>query len=350
VKVGLLARGEDRGLGIQTWEFHRNLDVERTLLIDMGELARGFPVHGDRYLYEGANTTVARFDKLGQLPERTVRDFLSGLDVVFTAETFYDWRLVKWARQMGVATVCQVNPEFYRHGADRLLEHPTTWWAPTPWYLDRLPVNTRLVGVPVATDRFPMDHPTPADQLRVVHTAGHRAAGDRNGTLQLLTALRSTRPPMTVRLLTQDARLPRNRQQPNLTVELDAGGREHYWDLYTDADVLCLPRRYGGLCLPVQEAMASGLAVVMTDTSPNDFWPTLTVPCRPRGYLNAAIGKIRYQAADHRQLAHTLDALATDPDHLHTVQAASLEWARDHSWEAMRPQYVEELEHAADRA
>ena len=58
-----------------------------------------------------------------------------------------------------MATVCQVNPEFYRHDGEAW-SHPSAWWAPSPWMLDSLPDGTRLVPVPVATDRFPMSIPT----------------------------------------------------------------------------------------------------------------------------------------------------------------------------------------------
>jgi len=45
---------------------------------------------------------------------------------------------------------------------------------------------------------------------------------------------------------------------------------ENSCDLYKDFDALILPRKYGGLCLPVNEALMSGLPVIMTDISPNN--------------------------------------------------------------------------------
>lgn len=338
----MLARGEDRGLGIQTWEFYRHVRPERTLLVDMGQLARGFPSHPDRY----PDATVVPFDG-GQLPEPKVREWLDGLDVVFTAETFYDWHLVDWARDAGVATVCQLNPEFYRHATEQL-SHPSAWWAPTPWRLDTLPERTRLVPVPVATDRFAASRPNPTTRLRVLHVAGHRAAGDRNGTTQLAQALRLVREPMTVRMLTQDPRLPALRTPPWVDLGIEAGGRGDYWDLYDDADVLVLPRRYGGLCLPVQEAMAAGLAVVMPDVSPNDWWPTIRVPATSRGELNTPTGPVPLYAASPPRLAAKLDHLATSPSAVRVAQSKARTWAARNSWTQLLPRYIAELERAAD--
>lgn len=347
MKVGLLARGEDRGLGIQTWEFHRAIRPERTMLIDMGELARGFPMHPDRY----PDAMQVNFGDTQALPEKATREWLDGLDVVFTAETFYDWRIIGWANDQGVATVCQLNPEFYKHPHEPHTPHPTMWWAPSPWRLKHLHEDTRLVGVPVAADRFPMVAPEPADRLRVLHVAGHRAVADRNGTLQLLQAARLVRSPMVIRILTQDGRLPRIKphRHPRVEVIGEPGGRPNYWDLYDDADLLMLPRRYGGLCLPTQEAMACGLAVAMTDCPPNEYWPNLPLHARKRQNLNTATGLVPMWAADPRGISDKLDRMAKNPEALAGQQAASLEWARAHSWDAMLPFYMDELALAADR-
>jgi glycosyltransferase involved in cell wall biosynthesis len=340
VQVGLIARADDRGLGHMTWEFHRHLQPARTLVVrEPGAEARGFAPHLDRY----PDATVVRFDG-GLLPEAEVRAWLQGLDVLYSAETFYDWHLVDWAEQAGVATVLHVMPEFFHHHVP-----PTTAvWAPTPWRLQHLPAYTRVVPVPVATDRFPMAAPARADQLRVLHTAGHRAAADRNGTTQLLQALRRTRQPMAVRLTTQDPALPKAALPRTVTLQAEVGGRAGYWDLYAAADVLVLPRRYGGLCLPVQEAMAAGLAVVLPDTAPNDWWPALLVPGRERGHINTAAGTLPLFAADPHQLAQQLDQLAASPELVAEAQQASLAWAQAHSWAELAPLYRAELARAAD--
>lgn len=342
MKVGLIARADDRGLGHMTWEFHRHLQPERTLVVrEPGAEAQGFAPHLDRY----PDGLVVRFDG-GMLPEAEVRDWLQGLDVLYSAETFYDWHLVQWAAEAGVATVLHTMPEFHH-----LHVPPTSSvWAPTPWRIDHLPLPTRLVPVPVATDRFPMAAPArDPGRLRVLHVAGHRAAADRNGTTQLLQALRYTRQPVHVRLVTQDQALPSAARLPaNVYVHRETGGVADYWDLYDDADVLVLPRRYGGLCLPVQEAMAAGLAVVLPDTAPNDWWPALRVPGRERGHITTAAGQLSLYAADPQQLAQLLDQLAADPDLVAAAQLGALAWANLHSWQALAPLYRAELERAAE--
>lgn len=340
MKLGAIVRAEDRGIAIQSWEFCRAMQPERTLLIDMGDLARGFPVHKDRY----PDATVVHYDR-GLLPEDPVREFLDGLDVVFTVETFYDWRVCRWADEAGVATVCQVNPEFMRP-VEELPACPTRWWAPTSWRLGFLPEGTRVVPVPVAGDRFPLCPPEPAEQLRVLHVAGHRAMADRNGTTVVLEALRRLRPPMRVTIATQDARLPSSARGRRGGIEVEAmtGGVRDYWRLYDDQDVLVMPRRYGGLCLPVQEAMAAGLAVVMTDAEPQrSTWPVLPIRAgmsRPK--LRCPGGPLPMATPRPEATAEQLNALA-DPSKLRCQQEQSVAWAKANSWDALRPLYEQEL-------
>lgn len=348
MKVGLIARGEDRGLGIQSWEFYRGMRPDRTLLVDMGELARGFPMHADRY----PDAVVAPFDQHQGLPEDIVRPWLEGLDVVFAAETMYDQRVITWCNDQGTATVVQLNPEFYKHPSDPNLLHPTMWWAPSPWRLEHLAPNTRLVPVPVALDRFHVEPSDPDGPLRVVHVVGHRAASDRNGTTEVLVAAGHLRGRTELTMITQDRRLPSPRVARRfVTTRNVLGGVADYWRMYEGYDVLVLPRRYGGLCLPVQEAMAAGLAVVMTDCEPQrSYWPVVLVPSREQGVLRTATGDVPLHLAHPAALAVTIDRLNANRDELAEWQARGRAWAEAHSWDAMRQFYEDELALAVEVA
>lgn len=335
MKVGLIARAEDRGLGLQTWEAYRHLRPERTLVVDV-ENPEGFPMHLGRY----PDAEVVRLNAGRWLPESVVRDWLDGLDVVLSCETLYDWRLVDWARDQRVATVVQVNPEMYHHRTSGD-PHPTVWWNPTTWRLSHLPDGARHVPVPVATDRWNGKGQRAADHLRVLHVVGRPAYGDRNGT-NLVAAAHPRLDPGVELVL--------SRQRPgagDVAGVRTVGEVANYWDLYADSDVLLLPRRYGGLCLVAQEAAAAGLAVAMPDCPPNGEWPIVPLAWRYRGTINVPCGTIPMCETDARRMAHTVNELARDDGLLAAYQAASLAWAAEHSWEALLPMYQEELALAA---
>lgn len=342
MKVGLVARAEDRGLGIMCWEAYRHLQPDRTLVVDMGVLAGGFAPHLDRY----PDALVVPFID-GVLPEPEVRDWIKGLDVVLTCETAYDWRLGKWCTDAGARLVCHAMPEFFR---PELVGLPITWWNPTSWRQAHMPPDTRHVPVPVALDRWPpRDVSREPGPLRVLHVAGHKAMADRNGTVLLAVAMQACRQPMEVTLVTQDEHLParQGRLHPGVTMRTTTGGVANYWDLYAGHDVLAMPRRYGGLCLPVQEAMAAGLAVAMSDASPQrDDWPVVTFKTRQGRLVNTPCGGLPLANTDPTAMARVLDRLAADPAEVALQQLRSTGWAHANSWEALLPLYRDELARA----
>lgn len=339
MRVGLLARAEDRGLGIQTWEWYRAMEPDATLVVDMGRLAGGFTPHTWRY----PGATVAAFDGAKFTDEQLVRDWLDQVDVAYTAETFYDPRLPIWCAQHQVRLAVHVNPEFWKHPNDWRSWPALRWWSPTSWRLNTLPEVTEVVPVPVPLDRWPDPAPL-RDEPVFVHVVGHRAAADRNGTSLFMAALQHVAGPMRVRLITQGheaLRVPA--VASSVHVEVVTGGVTDYWRMYDDADVFVLPRRYGGLCLPANEAAGAGLALTMTDCAPNQRWPIVPLRVAGTSSMSVPAGTIRMHNADVYDLARQVQRLAVDHEARHERQRASRAWAEAMSWPRLRPLIVEHL-------
>lgn len=326
-----------------SWAAYRHLQPERALVIDMGSIARGFAQHFDRYPGE----RVVTFDG-HHLPEVEVRAWLAGLDVVLMFETAYDWRLIGWANDAGVASVVLAMPEFWKHPHQPELPMPTQVWAPTTWRLDLLPPGTPVVPVPVEQDVFPLEPAGVGDRLQVVHVAGHRAAGDRNGTLQLLTAAQRVREPMDIYVHTQDDHLPRVRSlKPGVALHLLPGGKRTRPELYAGMHLHVLPRRYGGLCLPAQESLASGLGLAMTQVAPNpETWPLVPLRGQWEGRQATPSGDVRSFSADSLYMARVLDTLARDPQQVVELQTRAVTWARANAWNLLVPTYRKRLAEA----
>lgn len=340
MRVGLVARADNRGLGIMTRDFYRHMRPERVLVIrEPGAEAHGFDPHPD--WYPGAQ--VVTF-KAPNLPEDDVRWWLAGLDVVYGAETWYDERFPRWAAEAGCATVLHAMPEFYRPEMAS-----TAVWAPTTWRLDLLPADRLTTVLPVPVEPFARARAGTHElsRLRVVHVVGRRAARDRNGTNILSAALPRMRD-CDVRIWCQDRRLPSIRSGRSVNLDVRLGGVEDRWAMYDDADVLVLPRRYGGLCLPAQEALASGLGLVMTDCSPNRDWPILPIPAKRAGDVATPGGPIDLWNADAPALALALNRLSDRPEMLVAMKAAAAGWAEANSWDRLAPLYRVALAEAAD--
>lgn len=339
MKVGVVCRTNSRGLDIQTAEAARNLDASVLVVNVVNQSSPLFPSDFSRY--PGAPIVDCRPG--WKLDDRIVRCWLEGVDVVYSAETFYDDRFTAWAREAKAATVVHANPEFVPPGGQGwAIGDPTTWWSATSWRQRFMPPETRVMPFPVATDRFtpvePYDGP-----CRWLHVAGKRAMHDRNGTESVLDALSLLREPCEVTICTQDPELPAPLTPPaHVKVTVSTGGVPDYWSLYPGHDALVMPRRYGGLCLPVQESMAAGMAVLMTDAEPNRDWPVALVPVTFGPLAPMPAGKIPVASADPVELAAAMDALA-DPAVRHARQAQSREWAEGHSWETLGPQWLDEF-------
>lgn len=342
MRLGIVGRCEARGLGHQTLAVAEALHPDRVLLVE----PRPASWPQNRQWWAGSNVTDVAW-KQGKLPEGTIRRWLEGLTVVYTAEAVYDKRFPFWAAEAGCALVRHANPE--QLAPEELIAgDPTVWWSATPWRLEHMPTGTRVVPMPVGFAPFASGANGYAGPARFMHSAGHHAQEDRAGTSLLAQAVRRLHRPCRVTVYSQDRRLniAFKAKAEGVDVRVREGGVDDRWDQYRDQDVLVLPRRYGGLSLPSQEALAAGLALVMTDCPPNGIWPGPKVPVRRRWWVQMRCGQVEIHDADPAALADIMTRLARDRDEVEKWQAESRAWAEANSWEALRPLWLDELERA----
>jgi glycosyltransferase involved in cell wall biosynthesis len=341
MKIGLIARADNRGIGQTTWEFQRHMSPHRTLLIDGSVISSAFTQHLDRY--PASSTIVHRYDHSG-IPLATQREFLDGLDVVYLVETPYDYTLYETARAMGVRTVCHVNPEFYLHATNITLPHPDVVWLPTTWHAEKIK-HARIIPAPVARDRLPLRHITQANQF--LHIIGQRAMRDRNGTLLLLRALRYVQTKVSI-IMRSQSNIPRSSFPRNVTLDVRVGDTQDYAELYAEGDVMLLPRRYGGNCLVLHEALASGIPTMMPNCAPQNrmLAPDMLMPGRTGPPLRTQLGMIPTFDADPRRLASAIDRLTREPETVQRWSQWADECAESLSWTKLAPVYTEALEQA----
>lgn len=317
--IGMIARANNRGLGIQTWEIARHLQPEVVVVIE--EQSEKFGWYPERF--PGAIFSPWA-GYMGDLSDEAI-EALMDCDTIFTVETTYDPKLFPLAQSSGRKTIIYVNPEFYRaHEA----EAASQVWVPTTWRIEQIP-GARHVPMPVALDRF---HGEPGDGFLFV--GGHSARGDRNGMEIAIRAAR--RIGVELNVTSQDPMRPLNRGARLLPPV------ENYWDLYQGMGVLVMPRKYGGLSLPVQEAMAAGMAVVMGACPPNGDWPITLVRGVHAQRMQTPGGTVTLFVADVAAVADALE-LMRDPTYRSEWQANSQAWAQENSWEARLPLWGELL-------
>lgn len=337
MKLGMLVRSEDKGLGNQTWEAWRHLKPHATVIVADGSSGAG--MHPERY---DVGTPIVVYDGRAFPDKRRVLETFADCTHVFSAETLYDWSLADDLRRLGIKSIVHVNPELWPHANKYDIPHADQWWAPTPWRLEHLPYTTRVVPVPVATEHWPVRNGGVVKlRPRLLHVVGKPALADRNGTQAFLDSLKYL-DCVDVTVTYQGAN---SWSQPRLGTGSTIRFVVHtgpYWELYEGQDILVMPRRYGGLCLPVQEAMAAGLVVVMSDCMPqSETWPIVPVPVHTGGPVHCLGGNVEAWDCDPVHIAIRIkEAVA----HFEDYWTQSMNWVSEHSWSALLPLYREEFE------
>jgi hypothetical protein len=339
VKAGVLVRAELRGLGVQSRAVADALPADRVLWVEPRPAS--WTQHPDLFAHHDVTHTVWR---RGWLDEKTTRRWLDGLTVVYTAETPYDPRLPDWCDAAGCALVRHANPE--QLGQDEIeAAGSTVWWAATPWRLEHLPPGTRVVPMPV--DPPPQVSPNLSGPVRFVHSMGHYAEGDRAGTQVVADAVRRLEWPCRVDVFCQDRQLRVPFKAPDgVDLRVRTRGVADRWEQFAGADVLVLPRRYGGLSLPTLEALAAGLVVVMPDCPPNTVWPGPKVQVDGWRRVRMRCGRVDVCDPSPVHLAKIINGLARYPERVDRWKAESRAWAEANTWDALRPLWLDELSRA----
>ena len=118
MRLGIVARCENTGLGNQTRELVNMLNPSKILVIDSSHFNKN---KQNLNWYSEYDYTVTRFG----FPKRgEIISFLKNLDVVLSCETFYSSLFLDLAKDAGIKTVLQYNYEFLVNIEQRHLPLP----------------------------------------------------------------------------------------------------------------------------------------------------------------------------------------------------------------------------------
>lgn len=346
MNIGLVARADSTGLGTQSKGFYDHIPC-KVLVIDSQPMSPSqssiLKANYDWYPHSRKLQLNPKKQAYGWMPGFEVRAFLEGLDIVFFMETPYDYSLFDECRKRGIKTILQFNYEFLEYPS--ALPKPDLFAAPSMWNYYNVPDPKVHLPVPVNPNAF-----TPQVKERgFVHIGGRAAIHDRNGTQTLLDSLQYIKNEVSVVINTQSPIKPPRGLKSNVKLMIDSGNKKKYTDNYTGG-VLVLPRKYGGLCLPINESIGAEMPVITTNISPNNLW-------LPSEWLVKSHSKGNFKArklidifqADPVALAMKIDQFC-EP----AFYASALEKVRkiknDISWDTLRPKYYEVFEKVLNMA
>lgn len=274
MKIGLLAYSSKTGLGYQTRDFYKNIECEKVLIADISKL-NGMPV--DHSWVNNARISDG-------IPSNIDMEWLvDGMDLIFVCETPLNHYLFDYAKKKGVPTVLQYNFEFLPYFKKPELPKPTIFASPSMWGIEKVKASGwgQVIHWPVPINVNDFKFRKIKKVETISHIIGRPAHSDRNGTLTFLEVARRQKQYNYITFLQRprEGRVEEHFRliDDDLKRAIDDGVKleviedvEDNREMYTRGDIMLLPRRYGGLCLPMWEALATGIPVVMPKISPNE--------------------------------------------------------------------------------
>lgn len=309
--LGLICRMDDTGLGSQTRNLCKMLKPDRILLINSNPFNNNIQ-HPEWYLDFDCQITN------GFPTNFEVLKFIKGLTHILTAETFYSHFMVSQANARGIKTFQQYNWEFLEHLQNPNLPKPYKWLAPSYWHLKKMEENFQNVVYlppPIFVNEFKETREknwNNSGKRKFVHIVGKTATCDRNGTLDLLAALRFSNQNYELIIKSQYPISEYMEGVNDKRVIFNIENIPETKDLYSGFDLMILPRRYGGLCLPMIESLISGLPVIMSDMEPNNsvLPPTWLIDSEKTDQFKARVN-IDVHSINYEHLGNRLDWFAT---------------------------------------
>ena len=339
---GIIARCDNTGLGNQTRDLVRMLNPDRILLINSNKFNNNkqYPEW-----YDGYNVTMTN----GFPTKQEVAIFMDGLNSVLTCETFYHPHFINLAQRRKVKTLMQYNYEFLDHLNKPDMPLPTYMISPSYWKVDetiaKFGNETKVVHIPppIYVDDFKSvrENNMSKDHKRILHIGGKAASQDRNGTQTVIDMLRHSKADYELVIRSQ-SELNINYKDSRLTVEV--GNIDSRSEMYNGFDAMVMPRRYAGLCLPMNEALVSGLPVFMTDISPNNqILPSDWLVSSSKVSTLMTRVKLDVYEADVRELAKKIDRYVDSDKRLQKEKALTIGF-ENFDPSILKDQYLQILE------
>jgi glycosyltransferase involved in cell wall biosynthesis len=258
------------------------------------------------------------------------------VEVVLFFETPFDWDFLRVCRHRGIRTVIVPMYEWYPRNPP---EKPDKFICPSLLDVRYFP-GSPFLTVPVDPDTWRLR----TRSLRFLHNAGHIGHRNHKGTEELIKALPLLRPEIKLTIRSQTERiysLLKGASHSGLEVFVGDCPREM---LFRDYDVYVAPEKFNGLSLPLQEAYASGMMVMGSDRFPMNTW-------LPQAALIPVSSSHRANIGGHNFFDEAEINPAVIAGHMNEwydqditeFSVAGAAWAFEHSWEVMKPKWLEEL-------
>jgi hypothetical protein len=327
MRVGTIGYATESGLGLLIQDFYKNKVITDILV----QTHNSFLNHFD--WYPGAPVLASPVGHLATEEKLTVESFVREIDILFLFESYWHPQVIDFALQYKKPIVLM----------------PMYEWSPGPipanlfitpslldhqYYLDLYP-NARVeqLNVPVSSNVIWRERKS---AVKFIHNAGNGSSNDRNGTLDLIKAMEYVKSPIELEIRAQALNLPEV-SNPKISIINKTLPFDQLW---SSGDVFIFVERFAGLSMPLQEAFASGMAIIAGDRFPLNQWLPLDLLIKPVGHETLSFNGLPTISSqyDVKQIAAMIDSVYGMD--LAPYSNAGALWAKQNSWDEMRPKYL----------
>lgn len=301
-KVGSVVLATHQGLGYLAKDFYDNGIIDKVFVWQHSSRENHYDWYSDRV--------------------NNIDDLLD-CDIILYFETCFDFDFMKRAKAKGIKIVfmpmyeCS-NPNIVKL-ADKIIN---------PSLLDQkyYPQGT-FIPVPVnKTWKLRQTAKT------FVHNAGNGGLGGRNGTKELLEAMKWVKSPIKLILRSQGKIEAYN--DPRIEVRIGT-----FDDIWSEGDVFIFPEKFNGLSLPQQEAFASGMLVMVSKRFPNETYLPVEPMIPVKEYKKERLA-VEFDCAviDPKEIAEQIDAWYNKDITEYSLKGK--EYGEQNSWKILKEKYL----------
>ena len=316
-RIGSLVRGSNSGLGNMAWDFARHGLIHKTLIVKR----RTEVVFPERFV----NVRECWQDSIDI---NDVNWILTDIDTLLIFENEYYNHLTHIAHKRGIRVVVMPMHE----GTPWKEMYADLWLCPSSLEYE-LPFTPKVrINVPVDTDFIIWKKRTIAKHF--IHNTGRGGANLRNGTVELLKAMDGVKSPIELTIRSQS--LPFNKGDLRISAELK--NVRNYWDMWLEGDVFIFPEKFNGLSLPIQEAVAAGYAVMVSDRKPFNEWlpKEMLIPIQSEQTMTM-VNQFKSAILSPEDIAKHIDKWYNKD--ITKFSEWGKKWGEDNSWKVLKKQY-----------
>jgi len=322
MKIGSIVFCTEQGLGLLARDFYENRILSDVAIIRHSTRTNHYEWYPDAPRVGGAGSS---------------KEFVEKMDAVLFFETPFYWELIPFCRERNIPTILMTMYECTPYPLPYV---PDYYLTPSALDAREFPDNSRFIRVPVDVPwRLRLQAKT------FVHNAGNGGLRGRNGTRELLQAVKFIKSDMRlivraqgswVKNLAKDCGCDKDER---VTIHGDSIPREQ---LYEDGDVFVFPEKFNGLSLPLQEAFASGMVCMCGDRFPMNRWlpraPLIPVHEMSELRLSRRFRPIDSAVFRPEDIAANIDEWYGRD--IESLSRAGLQFAERNSWQVLGPDYL----------